>query len=156
MYRFLFAYASSLSYIPHDMLFSLLYPSVFIHNSSGIFAEVVDTIGESIPVGRWAVLILQAGSFGLLTYMVVKLGPEVMKAATAERMQRDQIFATIVEKMESKFDARTEATIRALQIQTEAMKIMVQKQTDEMREALRRVGNPVRDPQDASKFNEET
>lgn len=59
-------------------------------------------------------LILQAGAFGLLAWIVVYMYPHQVREARAERETRDQRFEALVILIQDKFDERHRAAIDAI------------------------------------------
>lgn len=87
------------------------------------FNFLADTVTQSPidPLGGWTAIILQAGAFGLLTYVVVYLAPKALRDATAEREARDKMFNDLVMALQTKFEARNDKMIDSINQQTRVL-----------------------------------
>lgn len=88
------------------------------------------------PLGGWASIILQAGAFGLLTYVVVVLFPRTMKEQTEERERRDKSFSTIVSSLQHEFERRNERIEKAIRDQTITLITELKDQNKIIRETM--------------------
>lgn len=91
------------------------------------------------PITAWGSLFLQAGAFGLLVYIVVRLYPQTAKESREERELRDKLFSQIVSGQEVKFDERNKNVVLAIKEQTVAFKEALASQTSSMDQSSRRI-----------------
>jgi hypothetical protein len=107
-----------------------------------IFA--VDPVTTTVqgPLGGWDVVVLQFGAFGLLSYVIVILAPQLLRELMADRKARDQseleertkrdkdareerqaremTFVNVVTVLESKFGERNSQVIRQMELERES------------------------------------
>ncbi len=96
------------------------YRSLFLigtfFSASPMFAQAV---GD--PSVGWGSLILQAGAFGLLTYIVIVLYPKQQKDVREERERRDDVFKSMLDTLQTKFEDRNREIVSALKEQTDSI-----------------------------------
>ena len=90
----------------------------------------------SDPLGGWASIILQAGAFGLLAYVVIWMFPSVMKDQAEERIARDRHFAMIVASLQVEFGKRNERIENAIRDQTISLTTELKDQNKMIRETM--------------------
>lgn len=115
------------------------------------------------PLGGWDVVILQFGAFGLLTYVIVVLAPQILRELMAERKQRDQAaleerakrekaereerrvredtFVKVVDVLETKFGDRNALIIRQMEMEREACRLQYLEQMNAHKETRHRINN---------------
>lgn len=97
---------------------------------------------ELSPPGWWN-YIIQGGSFGLLVYIVVYLGPKLLKDARDERDSREKLareerdkhdlkFENIVTSLSKEFEVRNDKLVTAIGIQTDKLVTEMKRESDEM------------------------
>jgi hypothetical protein len=88
------------------------------------------------PFGGWGTMILQAGAFGLLTYVVVFMYPRASKEAREERESRDQLFSGMVHTLQEKFEERNEKIVASVEKQTQALSTTFNESASRIEQAL--------------------
>lgn len=91
-----------------------------------LFAEALE---PSISVWQ---LILQAGAFGLLCWVVIVLAPNMLRDARQERESRDTRFEQLVNTLQARNDARNDAIVASIQSQTDRLVQQIEKQTNDL------------------------
>lgn len=79
-----------------------------------LFALLAQAADTATPLGGWGSLVLQGGAFGLLTYIVAYLAPQLMKESRKEREARDQLFNTVMDALQTRFDDRNRAVVKEI------------------------------------------
>lgn len=86
-------------------------------------------------------LLLQAGSFGLLCWIVVVLAPRMQKDAAAERRERDLLNAQTLKLLQDGFDLRSKEMNLGLKEQTVTICTEIRQNTSKTVEAMDRICN---------------
>jgi len=69
----------------------------------------------------WLTIIIQAGSFGLIVFIVTVMWPRSQKEAREERESRDRRFETMIEALHAKFSDRNDKLVATIESQTERL-----------------------------------
>ena len=96
------------------------------------------------PLGGWGQLMIQAGAFGLLTYIVVFLFPTMRKEERDEREKRDAAFQAVIDALHEKFDERNSSIVDAVKDQTISLTTAMRDGEKSTREAMLTVCRNVR------------
>ena len=91
----------------------------------------------SNPAEFWPTFVIQAGAFGLLTYIVVFLAPKIIQETKEERLARDQRFESIVLAMQTRFEERNNKIIEALDTRSDSWVEELRKHTAAVIEATK-------------------
>ena len=86
-----------------------------------LLSDIAPVPGDVVT--PWFNIILQVGSFGLLTYIVVAMVPRSMQEARAERECRDKEFAKALTDSEERCAERNLQIIKAIEAQTSSINI---------------------------------
>lgn len=89
------------------------------------------------PVGGWGSLVLQAGAFGLLAYIVTMLYPRQQKEIREEREKRDQMFMNMIDVLQNKFNERNERISQAIKDQTVSLLTQMKDDAKTVRDIIR-------------------
>ncbi len=73
------------------------------------------------PMAPWISLILQGGGFALAVVIVTILYPRAAKDAREERDKRDQMWLSLVNAIQEKFENRNKVISDAIEKQTDTM-----------------------------------
>lgn len=112
-----------------------------------LWAQVVG--GDALT--PWMSLTLQAGAFGLLVYIVVRLYPSEAKEARDERERREtrlqaitnvyaETMQEVVDKLQRGFEDRNSKVVAALEKQTERMEAALKESGNVIEGAVLRMG----------------
>lgn len=91
---------------------------------------------EADPLGGWMQVVLQAGAFGLLSYIVIVLYPRATKDARDERAVRDESFTSLVSALQEKFENRNTLLADSIREQTKAITAEMKEQTESISRAV--------------------
>lgn len=90
------------------------------------------------PLGGWGTLILQGGSFVLLTYIVTILVPKGMRESRDERETRDDKFLTALLKKEESSKESITTLHQQFEIRNQQIVLALREQTETLGETLER------------------
>ena len=69
------------------------------------------TFAQVDPLSNWLQVVIQGGSFALLTVTIIYLAPKVIAAAIRYLEQRDTKFTEALDKLQEKNDDRNAALV---------------------------------------------
>lgn len=108
------------------------------------FAQIIQILSggplphvAGVPPDGWPALLLQAGSFGLLSILVVYIGPKFFKELRHEREARETRFESMLILLQSKFEERNTAVVAAIKSQTDSWVQEIRRQASEIKEAIK-------------------
>lgn len=99
-----------------------------------LFAQQL--VGGGTDVTAWLQVLMQAGAFGLLVYIVVVAFPRYQKENKDERTEQRQEFLKSLVAQNVAFEARVSETTRAVEAQTAQFKEAIKEQTKDFADAF--------------------
>ena len=100
-----------------------------------LFAQTVDSLGG------WGSLVLQAGAFGLLTYIVIFSFPTYTKEVREERERREVAFTGLIDALQTKFGDRNALLRAAIELQTEKLAAKLDTHTEVVESLVDKLGS---------------